>query len=98
MLSGNYNIQGLFFKIQWLFALESGYDYLYQRLLVVLYFTHAARHIYGQVHNQAQFDIFCIELQEIWLSTTHQSHSKAAPSELSLGAIHVSGGDYFAPQ
>lgn len=40
MLSGNYNIQGLFFKIQWLFALEFGYDYLYQRLLVVLYFTH----------------------------------------------------------
>jgi hypothetical protein len=44
------------------------------------------------MHNQAQFDSLCIELQEIWSSIAHPSHSSKAPPELTLGAVYVTGG------
>jgi hypothetical protein len=46
----------------------------------------------GPMHNQAQFDSLCIELQEIWSSIAHPSHSSKAPPELTLGAVYVTGG------
>jgi hypothetical protein len=44
------------------------------------------------MHNQAQFDSLCIELQEIWSSIAHPSYSSKTPPELTLGAVHVTGG------
>jgi len=46
----------------------------------------------GPMHNQAQFDSLCIELQEIWSGIAHPSHSSNAPPELTLGAVYVTGG------
>ena len=43
------------------------------------------------MHNPAQFDSLCIELQEIWSSIAHPSHSSKAPPELTLGAVYVTG-------
>ena len=44
------------------------------------------------MHTQAQFDSLCIELQEIWSSIAHPSHSNKPPPELTLRAVHVVGG------
>lgn len=44
------------------------------------------------MNDQAQFDSLCIELQEIWSSIAHPSHSGKAPPELALGAVYVTGG------
>ena len=48
------------------------------------------------MHNRAQFDSLCIELQEIWSSIAHPSHSIKAPPELTLGAVYVTGGVLIA--
>jgi hypothetical protein len=45
----------------------------------------------GPMHEQAQFDSLCIELQEIWSSIAHTSQSSKAP-ELTLGGVYVTGG------
>lgn len=46
----------------------------------------------GPMHNQDQFDSLCIELQDIWSTMAHPSHSSKAPPLLTLGAIYVTGG------
>ena len=43
------------------------------------------------MHEQAQSDSLCIELQEIWLSIAQPSYSSKTP-ELSLGAVYVTSG------
>lgn len=44
------------------------------------------------MHDQAQFDSLCIELQEIWSSIAHPSHGSMPPPEFALGGVYVTGG------
>ena len=47
----------------------------------------------GPMHTQDQFDSLSIEVQEIWTSIAHPSHTSVkAPPELTLNAIHITGG------
>lgn len=46
----------------------------------------------GPMHTQDQFDSLCVELQDIWTSIAHPSHSiSTAPEELTLNAVYVTG-------